>query len=222
MKTPLRILLFGATGMVGEGVLHECLLSEDVASVTVIGRRSCGVQHPKLDEILHADFFDYSSLQDRLSGFDACLFCLGVTSIGKKEDEYTRLTHDLTMRAGEALAGLNPSMTFCYVSGLGTDGTESGRSMWARVKGRTENDLSRLPFRAVYHFRPGFIKPTKGLRNAHGFAVVLGATYPVLRLLFRQYVTTMEELGRAMIRVAKDGYADSVLECADIVKAAEA
>src|SRR5512133_1123004 len=146
----IKAIVFGATGMVGEGVLHEALKHPAVDAVLVIGRRSCGVDHPKLKEIIHKDFFDYSSIENQLRGYNACFFCLGVSSIGMKEDEYRRLTYDLTMAAAIALSRLNPDMVFCYVSGAGTDSSEQGRSMWARVKGKTENDLMKLPFKAVY------------------------------------------------------------------------
>lgn len=212
----IKAIVFGATGMVGEGVLHIALMDGNVDSVLVIGRRSCGVRHPKLKELVHEDFFDYSTIKEHLAGFDACFFCLGVSSVGMKEDEYTRLTYDLTMTAARTLSALNLGMTFCYVSGTGTDSTEQGRSMWARVKGKTENDLAKLPFKAVYNFRPGFIKPIKGLRHAHGFATILGWCYPLWRFLLSKYVCTLEDLGRAMIRAVRIGYTKQVLENTDI------
>lgn len=216
----VRAILFGGTGMVGEGVLHEALKDPSVESVLVIGRRPCGVNHPKLAEIIHNDFFDYTPLLQRLRGYNACFFCLGVTSIGKSEEEYRRLTYDLTMAAAGALAPLNPDMAFCYVSGLGTDSTEQGRSMWARVKGKTENDLMKLPFRAVYAFRPGFIKPTKGLKNGLMFANILAPLYPILSLLFPKYVCTLEDVGRSMIRAIATGYPKKILECREIAELA--
>ena len=164
--------------MVGEGVLHVCLHHPDVESVLVISRKPCGLKDDKLKEILHNDFFDYTTLGDRLKGYNACFFCLGVTSVGKTEEEYTRLTYDLAMAAARTLAHLNRDMTFCYVSGAGTDSSERGRSMWARVKGKTENDLAKLSFKAAYAFRPGFIKPIKGMKNTLAFAKPLGAVYP--------------------------------------------
>lgn len=169
----IRAVLFGATGMVGEGVLHEALKNDLVESVLVIGRRPCNVTHPKLQEILHNDFFDYTMLENHLAGHNACFFCLGVTSIGKKEDEYRQLTYDLTLATAKTLSRLNPEMVFCYVSGAGTDSSESGRTMWARIKGKTENDLQKLPFKAAYAFRPGYIRPTPGLKNAFAFARIL-------------------------------------------------
>ena len=218
----INAVLFGATGMVGEGVLHEALMNPDVESILVVGRRPSGAAHRKLTELIHKDFQDYSTIEHRLAGYNACFFCLGVSSIGMNEKDYTHLTYDLTMQAARTLAKLNPDMTFCYVSGAGTDGTEQGRSMWARVKGKTENHLAKLPFKAVYSFRPGFIKPTEGLKNAFTFAKVLGVFYPFLRILFTKYVCTLEELGIAMIRVVKEGYPKSVLECRDIVKMGQA
>jgi uncharacterized protein YbjT (DUF2867 family) len=212
----MKAIVFGATGMVGEGVLHEALRDPLVASVLVVGRRSCSVNHPKLTEVLHDDFYDYTSILDRLRGYDACFFCLGVTSIGKSEAEYRRLTYDLTMAAAKALSQLNPGMVFCYVSGAGTDSSERGRIMWARVKGKTENDLMRLPFNAVYAFRPGYIRPTPGLKNSMTASKVLSPLYPILKLFFSNHVCSMQDLGRAMIRVVEKGYPRNVLESADI------
>ena len=214
----IRAIVFGATGMVGEGVLHVCLNHPDIESVLVLGRKSCGVSHPKLTEILHRDFFDYTAVAPRLAGYNACYFCLGVSSIGMSEKDYVRITYDLTMEAARTLSRLNPEMTFCYVSGLGTDGTEKGRSMWARVKGKTENDLQKLPFKAVYLFRPGFIKPIHGLKNAFTLARVLGAAYPLWKAILPKYVCTLADLGTAMIGVTREGYHSRVLECADITR----
>ena len=214
----MKAILFGATGMVGEGVLHEALLDPSVESLLVVGRRSCGVRHAKLTETLHGDFFDYTPILNRLRGYDACFFCLGVTSIGKSEREYYRLTYDLTMAAAKALSELNPGMAFCYVSGAGTDSSERGRIMWARVKGKTENDLMRLPFKAVYAFRPGYIRPTPGLKNSMTASRMISPFYPVLNRFFSKYVCTMQDLGRAMIRVVERGYPQRVLECVDIAR----
>ncbi|MBI3110207.1 MAG: epimerase [Ignavibacteriales bacterium] len=213
-----KAILFGGTGMVGEGVLHEALHDAAVQSILVIGRRSCNMKHRKLNELLHNDFYDYTTIEDRLRGYNACFFCLGVTSVGKQEEEYRRLTYDLTISAARTLSRLNPDMTFCYVSGAGTDGTEQGRSMWARVKGKTENDLMKFPFKAVYAFRPGFIKPTPGLKNSLAFSKALAPLYPVLKLLFPKYVCTLEDVGRAMIHAAEGGYPKRILECRDITQ----
>jgi hypothetical protein len=216
----IRAIIFGATGMVGEGVLHECLNHADVESVLVIGRKSCNVKHQKLKEILHSNFYDYSTIEDQLKGVNACYFCLGVSSVGKSESDYTRITYDLTMAAAQVLSRLNSGMTFCYVSGAGTDSTEKGRVMWARVKGKTENNLMKLPFKAVYAFRPGYIKPIKGLRNAYALSIVLGLFYPVLKTLIPKYVCTLQDLGLAMIQAAEAGYPKKILENKDIAQLA--
>src|SRR6195952_3408401 len=161
----ISVILTGATGMVGEGVLHECLLSNTVERVLVINRKPCGVAHPKLREIIHQNFFDLSPIENELTGYNACFFCLGVSSIGMKEPEYYKLTYTLTMHVAETLSKLNMDMVFCYISGANTDSTEKGRSMWARVKGKTENDLMKLPFEQVFAFRPGFMRATEGQKN---------------------------------------------------------
>ena len=217
----INAIIFGATGMVGEGVLHESLNHVDVESVLVIGRRSCNVKHQKLKELVHADFFDYSSVVEHLKGYHACYFCLGVSSVGKNEKEYTRITYDLTMSAARTLSRLNPGMTFCYVSGAGTDSTEKGRIMWARVKGKTENDLMKLLFKAAYAFRPGFIKPIKGLKNGYLVSKILGVIYPVLKALFPKYVCTLHDLGLAMIQVTLTGYPQRTIENKDIAQLAQ-
>lgn len=212
----INAIITGATGMVGEGVLHICLNSNDVESVLVINRKPCGVKHEKLKEIIHKDFLDLSSVEDQLKGYNACFFCAGVTSVGKKEDEYRRLTYDLTLNFAKTLSRLNNDMVFCYVSGSGTDSTESGKLMWARVKGKTENDLLQLPFKAAYMFRPGYIQPIKGLKNAYKISKVLAPLYPVWKFLFSKYVITLEETGRAMVNAALKGYTKKVIECSDI------
>lgn len=217
----INAIIFGATGMVGEGVLHVCLNHPDVESVLVVSRRSCKLQHPKLKEMIHKDFYDYTSIERRLAGYNACYFCLGVTSLGKKEDEYAHLTYDLTLEAARMLSKVNPGMTFCYVSGEGTDSSEQGTRMWARVKGKTENDLKKLPFKASYTFRPGFIKPMKGLKSAYGISKVLGSVYPLLRVLFASHISTLEDIGHAMINVTLSGYPSAILENKDIALAAK-
>ncbi len=216
----IRAIIFGATGMVGEGVLHVCLNHPEVESVLVIGRRSCNVIDPKLREIIHSDFHDFTTIGNQLKGYNACYFCLGVTSIGKNVEEYTHLTYDLTMAAARTIATASPGLTFCYVSGAGTDSTEHGRIMWARVKGRTENDLRKLHFKAAYAFRPGFIKPIKGLKNAYGASKVLGSIYPVLRIVFGKYVCTLQDLGMAMINATLVGSSTPNLENVDIERLA--
>ncbi|MCK9211312.1 MAG: NAD-dependent epimerase/dehydratase family protein [Ignavibacteriaceae bacterium] len=216
----VKAIITGATGMVGEGVLHECLKHPDVESVLVINRKPCGSQHNKLKEIIHKDFFDLSQIEDQFAGYNACFFCAGVSSVGKKEDEYKRITYDLTIQFAGVLAKQNPGMTFCYVSGSGTDSTERRRVMWARVKGKTENDLLKLPFKSAYMFRPGYIQPTKGLKNTYKIYKVFAPFYPVWEFLFLKYVVTLEEIGFAMINVVLKGYDRKILECVDIKKAA--
>jgi uncharacterized protein YbjT (DUF2867 family) len=216
----MKVILFGATGMVGQGVLRECLLDAGVESVLAVGRSPTGRRDPRLHEVIHADFFDWTAVEPQLVGYDACFFCLGVSSVGMAEDKYRHLTYDLTLATATVLARLNPGMTFTYVTGQGTDSTEQGKSMWARVKGKTENDLRKLPFKAAYMFRPGGIQPLHGVRSKTAWVqAIYTATGPLWSLLHRwapNYVTTTEQLGRAMIKVARDGYAKPVLETADI------
>jgi len=207
--------------MVGEGVLHECLLHDGVEDVLVIGRKSCGISHPKLKEIVHGNFYDFTPVESRLAGFDACFFCLGVTSIGKSEEEYYKLTYTLTMHFAGILSKLNPQMTFCYISGAGTDSSEKGRVMWARVKGKTENDLMKLPFKRVYNFRPGFIRPTRGLKNALSFYKYVNWLYPLLRSVMPKYFCSLKEIGIAMINAATKGYEKQIMEVKDIVALAK-
>jgi uncharacterized protein YbjT (DUF2867 family) len=216
----IKIIIFGATGMVGEGVLHEALKHPDVESILVIGRRSCNVKHKKLKELLHKDFFNYSTIGKHLRGFNACFFCLGVSSVGMNEQDYSRITYDLTMQAARTLSGFNPDMTFCYISGTGTDSTEKSRSMWARVKGKTENHLTMLPFKAVYFFRPGLMKPTKGQKNVKPLFKVLGLLYPLWKVLSPKNVCTLEEVGIAMIQATIYGYTKQILENKDIAQVA--
>ena len=216
----MKVILFGATGMVGQGVLRECLLAADVESILAVGRSPSGVRDPRLHELTHADFFDWSAVEPQLTGYDACLFCLGVSSVGMAEDKYRHLTYDLTMAAARTLSRLNPGMTFIYVTGQGTDSTEQGKSMWARIKGKTENDLRKLPFKAAYMFRPGGIQPLHGVRSRTAlYQTIYTATAPLWSLLYRlapKYVTTTEQLGRAMVQVAREGYPKPVLESLDI------
>jgi uncharacterized protein YbjT (DUF2867 family) len=215
----MKVILFGATGMIGDGVLRECLADPRVSMVLAVGRTPCGITHAKLREHVRADFFDYRDVRAEWSGYAACFFCLGVSSVGMREADYTRLTYDLTLAAARALAEGNPALVFCYVSGAGTDSTERGRSMWARVKGKTENHLIALPFRA-YLFRPAYVQPRRGTRSKtrlyQAFYTVLGPLYPLLRRLAPGYVTTTTALGRAMIEVAAKGHGRRVLESNDI------
>lgn len=217
----IRAIITGVTGMVGEGVLHECLNHPKVESVLIINRRPSGFTHPKLKEIVHADLSDISSLQNELTGYNACYFCLGVSSVGMKEPEYTKLTYTLTLNFAKTLVKVNRDVTFCYVSGAGTDSTEKGRSMWARVKGKTENDLMKLPFKQVFAFRPGGMKPTPGLKNTLPYYKYFIWLYPVLRKLFPGTVSTLAEVGQSMINVTLYGYTKEVLEVLDIVAVAK-
>src|SRR5438067_6963424 len=216
----MRVFLFGAAGMVGQGVLRECLLDPEIESVLAVGRSPTGQRPAKLHEIVHNDFLDFSRIESQLAGYDACFFCLGVSSIGMSEEQYRRLTYDITLAAARTLAKLNPLMVFIYVTGRGTDSRERGKLMWARVKGKTENDLLKLPFKAAYMFRPAGIQPLHGIRSKTGWvqAIYVG-TAPLLSLLNRltpTYMTTTEQVGRAMIKVARDGYPKPVLESDDI------
>ncbi|RYU83240.1 Rossmann-fold NAD(P)-binding domain-containing protein [Hymenobacter persicinus] len=217
----LKVILTGATGMVGEGVLLECLRDPNVEQVLSVGRRPSGHTHPKLREILHADFHDLAPIQDQLTGYDACFFCLGVSSVGLKEPEYRRATYDLTLHFAQTLLPRNPDLTFCYVSGAGTDGTLQSRQMWARVKGQTENELLGLGFKQAYMFRPGMLRPTPGQQHVLSYYKYFGWLYPVLRTLTPRFVSTLAELGRAMLTVTRRGYAKPVLEVPDIVAVAK-
>jgi uncharacterized protein YbjT (DUF2867 family) len=216
----MNVVLFGATGMVGQGVLRECLLDPDVHRVLAVGRTATGVHDPKLREIIHRDLWEYASIEAELTGFDACFFCLGVSVAGMTEEAYTRVTYGITLAAAETLARCNPNMTFIYVSGASTDSSEHGRVMWARVKGRTENALLRLPFKAAYMFRPGAIQPVHGERSktpAYRLAYAVSAPlWPVLRWAFPAAVVTTEQIGRAMLAIARHGAPQRVLGPADI------
>lgn len=212
----IKVIITGVTGMVGEGVLAEALDHPEVERVLVINRRPCGVSHPKLSEMIHKDFLDLTPVSDKLSGFNACFFCLGVSSVGMKKDEYYTATYTLTMHMAEILAKQDPKMTFCYISGAGTDGTEKGRISWARVKGKVENDLMKLPFRKVYNFRPGMLIPSPGMKNVHRYYKRFSFLIPVLKTLTPNMVSTLKELGLAMINSVLKGYEKQVLEVKDI------
>ncbi|MFJ9534844.1 NAD-dependent epimerase/dehydratase family protein [Herbaspirillum sp. NPDC101396] len=216
----MNVLIFGATGMVGQGLLRECLRDPAITTVQVVGRTPVGVQHPKLKELLVPDLFRYDAVEEQLRGFDACFFCLGVSAGGKSEAEYTRITYDLTMAAAQTLCRLNPQMSFSYVSGAGTDSTERGSVMWARVKGKTENALLALPFKAAHMFRPGAIQPMHGEVSKtpayRWFYLLAGPLLSLLRGMFPRHITTTEQLGRAMINVLKRGQASGIIHNADI------
>lgn len=218
---PIRVIVTGATGMVGEGVMHECLQHPAVESVLIINRKPIGISHPKLKEIIHADFYDLSAIESQLVGYNACFFCLGTTSVGKSKEDYFKITYTLTLHVAETLSRLNREMTFCYVSGANTDSTEKGSSNWARVKGKTENDIAKLPFKHAYAFRPGFIKPTPGLTRTHSFYKYINWLFPIGRALAPGGFCTLRELGLAMINIMQRGYHTSIIEGKDIIALAK-
>lgn len=211
----IKVIITGATGMVGEGVLQECLQNPQVEQILLINRKPSGYQHPKIKERLLPDFFNLNGLQEELRDYDACFFCLGISSLGMKEEDYKKTTYDLTLNFAQAYAQAKPQGIFCYVSGAGTDSSEQGNSMWARVKGKTENDLLKLPLQ-VYNFRPAFMKPFKNAKNVKGILKVISGLYPILRPFNRSYFLTLEEVGKAMINVSIHGYAKHILETKDI------
>jgi uncharacterized protein YbjT (DUF2867 family) len=216
----MKIMIFGATGMIGQGVLRECLLDPGINGVLTVGRGATGQQHLKLKEVVVSDLFDLTAVEPELRGYDACFFTLGVSAAGMSETAYTRLTYDLTLSVARTLLRLNPAMTFMYVSGMGTDSTERGRVMWARVKGRTENALLGLGFPAAYMFRPGAVQPLHGIRSRTGWYRALyrvtGFMLPLLKKVFPHAITTTEQLGRKVIAVAREGYPKQILESRDI------
>jgi uncharacterized protein YbjT (DUF2867 family) len=212
----LRIIITGATGMVGEGVLLECLEHPAVGRVLMVNRKHFAASHPKLEECLVPDFLALDRFASRLTGYDACFYCAGVSSRGMSEEDYRHITYDVTTYFARKLASLNPQMIFCYVSGSLTDSSEKGRIMWARVKGKTENALMGLAFRKVYNFRPGFMKPTPGQRNIKSYYKAIGWLYPLLRVLLPNQVSTMREVGIAMINSVLKGYPKQILEISDI------
>lgn len=221
----MKVIVTGATGMVGKGVLLECLEHAGVAQVLSLGRTPLGMAHPKLEEVVHRDLFHLAAVEQELSGYDACFFCLGASSVGMKEADYFQVTHELTVAVARAVLRLNPGLVFIYVSGAGTDSTESGSSMWARVKGKTENDLLRMGFKAAFMFRPGYIHPRKGVRPRTAIYRVLMPLltpfYPVFKALFPSHVTTTEKVGLAMIHAVQRGYPKPVLAPHDINALAE-
>lgn len=212
----LRIIITGATGMVGEGVLLECLDNPAVERVLMINRRPSPRRHAHLSELIVPNFLELDQFHDQLTGYDACFFCSGVSSRGMSETLYNHLTYNTTLRFAKTLCAVNPHMTFIYISGALTDSSEKGRVMWARIKGRTENALLRCGFEHAYNFRPGFMRPTRGQQNIHGYYKMIGGLYPVLRLLAPNHVSTLRQVGRAMINAATKGYPHPVLEIRDI------
>lgn len=223
MYLKTKVILTGATGMVGEGVLLECLAHPDVEKVLVIGRHPYSITHDKLEEVLHNDFMDLSPIAEKFKGYDACFFCAGVTSVGKNEEQYSRLTFDMTTCFSKTFIEQNPNtkLTFCYVSGYGTDSTEHGKSMWARVKGKTENTLLKLFPHTAYMFRPGYMKPDKGQMNVLKFYFGWQLIYPIIKIIMPKFTCTLREVGSAMINCAVRGYSKNILEVKDIIEAAK-
>ena len=217
--TKIKAIITGATGMVGEGVLLECLDNPEVEQVLVINRKPAGMSHPKLREIIQPDFSNLASIEPQLIGYNACFFCMGVSSVGMTQEQYKHITYDLTLNFAQLLAKLNPELTFCYVTGMGTDSTEKGRVAWARVKGATENALMRL-FPRSYMFRPGFMRATPGQENLKRSYRLFAWLYPIGRVLYPAGFCTLQEVGRAMIHAAGNGYPKQILEVKDIVKLA--
>lgn len=216
----MKIILFGASGMVGQGLLRECLLDPKVKSVLAIGRAPLGQKNEKLREIVHQDFSDFSAIENQIQGYDACFYSIGISSLGLTEADYTRVTYDFTLAAARSLASINRNMIFIYVSATGADSSEQGRSMWTRVRGKTENALLRLPFKAVYVFRPGFIQPLHGIKSKtklyRVLYDVLSPLTPFLVTLFPKYATTTEKIGQAMIQLATHGSSKRYFENYDI------
>jgi uncharacterized protein YbjT (DUF2867 family) len=214
-----KVILTGATGMVGEGVLFECLARSDVEKILIVGRHSCGVTDPKLEEVLHNDFIDLSPIAEKFRGYDSCFFCAGVSSVGKKEDEFYRLTYDMTINFAKTFIEQNhgSKLTFCYVSGYATDSTEHGKTMWARVKGKTENALINMFPGSAYMFRPGYMKPTKGQKNILKFYFGWQVFYPIIKFLIPKFTCKLAEVGWAMINCSIKSYSKNILEVKDII-----
>ncbi len=214
----MKVIITGSTGMVGEGVLLECINNEHVTDILLLNRKHHPITDSKVKEIIVKDFMQAEGIQDTLQGYDACFFCAGISSVGLKEDIYKHITYDITMHVAKILSTVNPAMTFIYVSGSGTDSSEKGKLMWARVKGKTENDLLQLPFKAVYNFRPGIMRSTPGQKNVKWGFKIIDALYPMLNFLFPAFVSTLQELALAMITVVITPYKSTTLEVNDIKK----
>lgn len=214
----MKVIITGSTGMVGEGVLLECINNEHVTHILLLNRKHHPITDPKVKEIIVKDFMQAEGIQDTLQGYDACFFCAGISSVGLKEDIYKHITYDITMHVAKILSTVNPAMTFIYISGSGTDSSEKGKLMWARVKGKTENDLLQLPFKAVYNFRPGIMRSTPGQKNVKWGFKIIDALYPMLNFLFPAFVSTLQELALAMITVVITPYKSTTLEVNDIKK----
>lgn len=215
MHSKLHVIITGATGMVGEGILQECIANPAVEKILLINRKPSGYSNPKIEEVIHADLSDISVIADKTKGYDACYFCVGVSAVGMTEGEYTQVTYDLTLGFAKTLTEVNPKMIFCYISGGGTDSSEKGKQMWARVKGKTENDLMKLELE-VYNFRPGFMGSFKGAKNVKGFYKLISALFPFFRLFSKSYFLTLAEVGKAMIQVTLNGHTKNILEVKDI------
>jgi hypothetical protein len=213
----MKIIITGVTGMVGEGVLHECLQRADVGEVLLLARKATGIEHPKVKELLIKDFYNLADVEEKLGGYDGCLFCLGTTSVGKSDEEFFKISYTLTMSVATTLAKVNPQMIFCYISGSGTDSSEQGRVAWARTKGKTENDLMKLPFKMVYNFRPSYLHPTPGMKNTLSYYKYITWLYPVFKFVMPRSISTLAELGQAMINACSNGYDKQILEVKDIL-----
>ncbi|WP_411822500.1 NAD-dependent epimerase/dehydratase family protein [Leptospira sp. 'Mane'] len=221
MNQKIKVILTGATGMVGEGVLLECLKNEDIGSVLIVNRRPSNMNHPKLKEIIIPNFSDLKNFEKELKGYDVCYFCLGVSSAGMKEDKYYELTYTLTLDFAKLISKINPGSQFFYISGARTDSTEKGSTMWARIKGKTENDLRKLGFAKVFAVRPGYLHPTPGMKNTLVYYKYFSWMYPILRKFFPKSASSLEELGRAMNFVSMHGYKNDILEVEDIIQLAK-
>ena len=217
----MKVIITGVTGMVGEGALHEAILSPLVQKILIIGRRPCGIQHAKIEELILPDFLNPGQALDGVKGYDACFFCLGVSSIGMDKPTYETMTHTLTLTFAKAILPNNPDLAFLYVSGAGTDSTEKGRQHWARVKGRTENDLFRSGFKSAYALRPGYMHPTPGLKNTNKWAKYVTWMYPIAKAIAPRHIMTLGEVGRAMIELAQNGSAKKILEAPDLLALAQ-
>lgn len=217
----MKVIITGTSGMVGEGVLHECINDSKIDKILIINRKSIYYYHPKVEELLLPDFFNIGNTLSQIKDYDACFFCLGVSSLGMDKQEYYKLTYTLTMNFVTAIAQQNPTLTFCYISGAGTDSSEKGRLAWARVKGKTENDLMKLDFKSVYGVRPGYLQPIKGMKNTHPYYAYIKWIYPLWSLLAPNTVNTLSQLGKAMINLAKKGYSKKIVGIADINKLAK-
>lgn len=213
----MKIIITGVTGMVGEGVLHEGTQREDVEQILILSRKPSEINHPKVKEILVKDFYNLSDIENQLLGYHGCLFCLGTTSVGKTDEEFYKISYTLTMSLANTLARISPNMTFCYISGSGTDSSEKGRLAWARTKGKTENDLMKLPFKDVYNFRPGYLHPTPGMKNTLSYYKYFSWLYPVVKVIMPNFVSKLSELGQAMINACAKGYEKQILEVKDIL-----